>query len=197
MVGSQGALPAFRTILGYLPASFPAAVVFDLHRRQSNDFAAALLAKASHLPVESVSETTRLRPGAVLVTPPDRQTVLTETELMPTSTRGRDRMGHPFADRLLTTAAAAFGPRLICVVLSGRLAGGAEGVRAAKQCGARVLVQDPASASAPSMPRAALATGCVDFVLPPESLGAALAALCAAPGAAELFRVRLNTAVHM
>jgi two-component system chemotaxis response regulator CheB len=45
------------------------------------------------------------------------------------------------------------------------------------------------------MPNAALATGCVDFVLDPASLGHALLALCAAPGAADLLRVRLNPAV--
>jgi hypothetical protein len=45
------------------------------------------------------------------------------------------------------------------------------------------------------MPNAALATGCVDFALGPESLGPALLALCAATGAAELFRVRVNPSV--
>jgi chemotaxis response regulator CheB len=46
------------------------------------------------------------------------------------------------------------------------------------------------------MPRAALATGAVDFALPPEMLGQALVALCAATGAADLFRVRLNAGVR-
>jgi chemotaxis response regulator CheB len=45
------------------------------------------------------------------------------------------------------------------------------------------------------MPTAALATGCVDFVLSPERLGYALVALCAATGAADLFGVRMNAAV--
>jgi hypothetical protein len=45
------------------------------------------------------------------------------------------------------------------------------------------------------MPQAALATGCVEFALPPRTIGNALLAMCAVAGAAELFRVRLNTAV--
>jgi two-component system chemotaxis response regulator CheB len=69
-------------------------------------------------------------------------------------------------------------------------------VAAAKERGARVLVQDPDTAAAPSMPTAALATGAVDFALPPETLGQALVALCAATGAADLFRVRLNAGVR-
>jgi two-component system chemotaxis response regulator CheB len=103
--------------------------------------------------------------------------------------------GHRFADELLLSAAAAFGPAAIAVVLSGRLEGGARGVRAVKRQGGRVLVQDPNSAAATGMPNAALATGCVDFALGPESLGHALLALCAAAGAAELFRVRVNPSV--
>jgi two-component system chemotaxis response regulator CheB len=197
VVGSQGALRAFRAILGHLPADFPAAVVFDLHRHQSNGFVERLLAKESELPVRSVTATTPLRRGTLFVTPPDRQVLVTERGLMRGVTHGNGRPGHRFADGLFASAAALLGERLICVVLSGRLEGGARGVRVAKQNGARILAQHPDSADAPAMPNAALATGCVDFVLPPESLGPALVTLCAAPGAAELFRVRLNTGVHI
>jgi two-component system chemotaxis response regulator CheB len=103
---------------------------------------------------------------------------------------------HRYADPLLTSAADVFGSRMIAVVLSGRLNGGAAGVQAVKRRGGRVLAQDPTTAIIPAMPDAALATGCVDFALPPESLGRAIVALCAASGAAELFRVRLNAGVR-
>src|SRR5262249_34811382 len=108
----------------------------------------------------------------------------------------RGRSGHPSADALLVSGAQAFGPRLIAVVLSGRLDACAGGVREVKRHGGRVLVQDPIDAEAPGMPRAALATGCVDFCLPLASLGHALGALCASSGAADLFRVRLNVGVQ-
>jgi two-component system chemotaxis response regulator CheB len=84
---------------------------------------------------------------------------------------------------------------LIAVVLSGRLDGGARGAREVKHKGGRVIVEDPRIAVAPDMPKAALATGCVDFVLSPERIGDALQAMCSSPGAAELFRVRMNPAV--
>jgi two-component system chemotaxis response regulator CheB len=106
-----------------------------------------------------------------------------------------DGVGHRFADVLLTSAARLLGPRVIGVVLSGRLDGGARGARELKRHGGRVMVEDPQIAMAPGMPSAALATGCVDFVLSPERLGFALVTLCAAAGAADLFRVRMNTAV--
>jgi two-component system chemotaxis response regulator CheB len=108
---------------------------------------------------------------------------------------GPNQWWHRFADVLMSGAAQAFGARLIAVVLSGQLDAGALGVRAVKAHGGRVLVQDPASAVAPSMPRAALGTGCADVTLPPDALGDALVALCAAPGAAELFRVGVRAGV--
>jgi two-component system chemotaxis response regulator CheB len=75
------------------------------------------------------------------------------------------------------------------VILTGRLADGANGCRAVKRNGGRVLVQDPATAEASSMPAHAIATGCVDFVLPPDRLASAVLALTTAPGGAELLTV--------
>lgn len=80
---------------------------------------------------------------------------------------------------------------VIAVVGSGMLRDGAEGVRAVKRHGGRVLAQDPATAEAPSMPRAVIGTGCVDFILSPPRLAAALIALAMAPGGAELLTVPL------
>jgi two-component system chemotaxis response regulator CheB len=79
----------------------------------------------------------------------------------------------------------------VAVILTGSLADGAEGCRAVKRAGGRVLVQDPAAARASSMPANAIATGCTDFVLPLEKISAALLALTTAPGAAELLTVPL------
>jgi two-component system chemotaxis response regulator CheB len=62
-------------------------------------------------------------------------------------------------------------------VLSGGLSDGAEGIRAIKCCGGTVLAQDEATADAFAMPRAAIATGAVDTVLPLDSIAAALVQL--------------------
>jgi two-component system chemotaxis response regulator CheB len=194
VVGSQGALDSFQIVLDALPADFPAAVAFDLHRGESYGRLEELLRRRGAMPVISAQDGLRLERGAVYLAPHDRQLVVTgERRLGVLGTSSG--VGHRFADELLVSAAAAFGPAVIAVVLSGRLEGGARGVREVKRRGGRVLVQDPATAAARSMPNAALATGCVDFVLAPPLLGSALVALCAAPGAAELLRVRMNAAV--
>jgi two-component system chemotaxis response regulator CheB len=99
----------------------------------------------------------------------------------------------PTADALFASVASSFGARAIAVVLSGYLSDGAEGSRVIKQLGGIVLVQDPATAEAAGMPSAAIATGCVDSVLPLSSMGAALAGLVRI-GRSDLARPRLNFA---
>jgi two-component system chemotaxis response regulator CheB len=90
---------------------------------------------------------------------------------------------------LFASAAAVFGPRMIAGVLSGRLDDGSLGVRHVKGAGGRVLAQDDATSQAFGMPAAAIATGCVDFVLPLAVLADAITALVMAPGAAAMMRV--------
>ena len=194
VVGSQGALHSFQEMSRALTPSFPAPVIFDLHRSGRYDMIQQVLERRTGLHVDLAREGSAARPGQLYLAPADRQLVISDERrfnlLEPT-----DGVGHRFADPLLTSAAEVFGPRLIAVVLSGRLNGGASGVRRVKRRGGRVIVQHPDSAAAASMPNAALATGCVDFALRPDRIGNALIALCAAAGAAELFRVRVNAAV--
>jgi two-component system chemotaxis response regulator CheB len=194
VVGSQGALKSFQVVLGGLTGAFPAAIVFDLHRGADYGLTADLLRRGCPLRVRPAAAGSVLDPSIVFLAPHDQQLTILEGSVMELSDSGGG-VGHPFADALLASAARVLGSRLIAVVLSGRLEGGACGVREVKRRGGRVIVEDPQSAVAPSMPNAALATGCVDFVLSPEGIANALVAMCSSAGAAELFRVRLNAAI--
>jgi two-component system, chemotaxis family, protein-glutamate methylesterase/glutaminase len=90
---------------------------------------------------------------------------------------------------LIASAGAVYRQRALAVVLTGAQDDGARGVRTLKRHGGRALTEDPITAVAGSMPAAALATGCVDLVLPLHRMSHALIALTMAPGAADLLRV--------
>lgn len=184
IVASAGGLAATSDVLDRLPPGFLASVAVVQHRSPSPDYVAELLGRRCALPVEAIEDGVRPLPGHVYVAPALGQALIGESGCF--SIAGTDP-GR--GDPLFASAAALFGHRAIAVVLTGRGNDGSLGVRAIKSANGRVIVQD-GDAQAPSMPLAAVGTGCADFVLPVRVIGWALAALTMAPGAAGLFRVR-------
>jgi two-component system, chemotaxis family, protein-glutamate methylesterase/glutaminase len=189
LAASAGGVQALQVVLSGLPAALPAAVLVVQHRvALSHDPLLALLARRSALPVLAAADGELLQRGQVVLCPADRQLLVTpDRRVRLTDTSTGDTAARCVADRLITSAAAAYGRATLAVVLTGRLSDGALGVRAVKGAGGRVVAQDPADAVAPGMPQAALATGCVDLLLPLHVVGSAITALAMAPGAAALF----------
>lgn len=188
VVTSLGGFATVPALLAGLPADFATPVMVLQHgaapTSRSSQGLAGIWQRHTALPVSGATGGTLAGPGIRVL--PGGYTARfgpsDEVEL-----DRADRLGG--GDALLTSAAEKFGPAVIAVVLTGRLYDGAEGVRAVKRRGGRVLAQDPVTAVAASMPRAAIATGCVDFVLSPPRIAVALIALTMAHGAAELLTV--------
>jgi two-component system chemotaxis response regulator CheB len=87
-------------------------------------------------------------------------------------TRGpKENWARPAIDPLFRSAALSFGARAIGVVLTGNLDDGTAGLQAIKTCGGIAIVEDPATAFAPSMPASALESVAADYVLPVEAMG--------------------------
>ena len=87
----------------------------------------------------------------------------------------RENLVRPAIDPLFRSAALAYGPRAIGVLLSGMLNDGADGLRAIKQCGGVAVVQSPQDCVASEMPISALEATSVDLSAEAAKLGAALA----------------------
>jgi len=189
LAASLGGPEALARVLGMLPREFPAAILVAQHLGASGSYVADVLGRNSPLPVTLAKHADPVRPGRVYVAPPDRHLLVTAEHRLELARTPRVKFCRPAAEPLFVSIASAYRERAIGVVLTGMNTDGAIGTQAIKWMGGRVIVQDPASARAAGMPRAAIATGCVDFVLPLERIAAALIALVMARGAADLFRV--------
>jgi two-component system chemotaxis response regulator CheB len=188
IAASLGGPDAVRTVVAALPAEFPAAIVVVQHRApESDEMTVALLRRHARSVVRLARDGERPSGGVIDVAPVGCQLVVGPNgafALRPPAGKRSCR-----ADPLLSSVADYYGPRAIGVILSGTQDDGSIGVCALKGKGGWVLAQDRASARSFGMPGAAIATGCVDHVLPLHRIADALVALTAWPGATELLRV--------
>jgi two-component system chemotaxis response regulator CheB len=173
IASSLGGIQALRHILAALPAELPASVVVVQHLeggRRSR--LAEVLGMVSALPVREAVGGEALSDGVVFVAPPDHHLVVDAARRLQLSDAPPVRFSRPAADPLFVSAAERFGAGVVAVVLTGCDHDGTLGVRAIKEGGGTVLVQDPATAMVESMPRNAIATGTADDVLPLEQIAA-------------------------
>lgn len=179
---SAGGMQAISTLLQALPDDFPAPVVVVQHRAGGRQgWLHDILAQRTRLSVREACDGDVARGGTVYVCPAGRHLRVAAGGVLRLGDDPRVNFVRPAADALFESAAAAFGSRALGVVLTGRGSDGAAGAAAIRRGGGLVLVQDPATCVAPSMPHAVL-SGCgADFVLPPRTLAHALVSLVMAP----------------
>ena len=174
---SAGGLEAFKAVFAALPDDTGMAFVVVQHMGpQQDSLLAELLARSSRIPVSEIEDGVTIEPDRAYVIPPERDVVILDgrLKLVPrTKTRGL----HMPIDYFLRTLADAQKGMAIAVVLSGTGQDGTLGVKAVKGAGGITFAQDPASAGQDGMPRSAIASGCVDLVLPPDGIAGELARL--------------------
>ena len=177
---SVGGMEALSRIFSELPAGFPAAILVVTHVGARNSLLPEVLARTSALPVRHAQDREPIGPGRILLAPPDRHMLvaIAAGHAMVELTRGpRENHTRPAIDPLFRSAAAALGPQVAGVILSGYLDDGTAGLQAIKACGGMALVQEPGEAVAPSMPQSALRHVAVDRCLPVAGIAPALLAL--------------------
>ena len=155
---SWGGLDALRTLLSGLPASLDAAVVVAQHRAPGSHPTALrdLLGAVTAMTVCEAGDKDELRRGIVYLAAPDYH-VLIEDGSIALTVDAPVLYARPSVDVLLESAAEAYLDRCVGVVLTGANDDGARGLRRVADHGGVTIVQDPASAVRPEMPRAALA----------------------------------------
>jgi two-component system CheB/CheR fusion protein len=164
--GSAGSIQALQQFFAAMPADTGMVFVVVIHLSPDHESNLdKLLQRATTMPVVQVAEPTPIEVNHVYVIAPNRSLTVSEGWLnadeLPTSHGKRVAV-----DILFRTMADSYGPHAIAVVLSGADGDGAIGVKRVKERGGLTVVQDPTEAEQPGMPRTALDTGMVDWILP-------------------------------
>ncbi|MFL5692371.1 MAG: CheR family methyltransferase [Ktedonobacteraceae bacterium] len=168
---SAGGIEAISILVSTLPLDFPAPLVLAQHldptRASSLDL---ILRRRSTLPVELIKSRSHLEPGRVYVVPPNRLVSVQDGHVEVQEDNLSRSRPQPSVDMLFSSAAAAYGDRLIAVILTGSGSDGASGAVEVKNAGGTIIVQNPKTARYPSMPLA-LPPSIIDCEVELEHLG--------------------------
>jgi two-component system chemotaxis response regulator CheB len=173
---SAGGLDAISRILEALPDALALAIVLVPHRSASSDSLCEVLEKHCRAPLREVVDKEPVEPGCVYVAPADYH-LLIERGHFSLSVDPPELYSRPSIDLALETAADAYGPAAVGVVLTGANRDGARGLRRIAQRGGYAIVQDPKTAEVPVMPAAALESVPTAEVVPLSELGRRLGRL--------------------
>jgi two-component system, chemotaxis family, protein-glutamate methylesterase/glutaminase len=179
--GSAGSIEVLTELVAGLPPDYPGSIFVVVHFPGSVRSALPrILSRAGPLPARHPVDGELIEPGRIYVAPPDFHLHLAQDHIH--LTRGPKENGHrPAADPLFRTAASAYGPRVVGIILSGNLNDGTGGLLRIKQRGGVALVQDPETALYQGMPRSAIEHVAVDHVLPVQEISGMVAELALRP----------------
>lgn len=172
--GSAGGLNAYRALLDALPSNTGMAFVFVTHiLPTATSQLAELLSRRTQMPVLVADEGMSIQANRVYVSSPNVDLRVVDYTFRVDSPRTK---GNAEVDCFFSSLAEAMGARAIGIILSGWDGDGTEGCALIKSKGGTIFAQDE-SAEVGGMPQSVIASGCVDFVLPPDKMSKKLAQL--------------------
>jgi two-component system chemotaxis response regulator CheB len=175
IAASAGGIEAIRTILRSLASDLPAAIVIVQHRTPGRDsLINPILRGQSPLPVMGAADGQTIKPGTVYVARADSHLTVAADKTFHYTDGTRIRFLRSSANPLFESAARVFDGHVIAVVLTGGGHDATDGVQGVKAHGGLVIAQDKATSAHFSMPRSAIRSGAVDYVLPLDEIGPTL-----------------------
>ncbi len=162
---SAGGFLPLTQLMAWLPRDLPAALFIVRHMQPTSESEfAAILGRSGPLRCKDAKDNEPIEHGVVYIAPPDHHLIVKHGHVRVTRGPREDRW-RPSINVLFRSAAVAYGPRVIGIVMSGMLDDGTRGLAAVKACGGIAVVQDPSEADFPDMPENALANVAVDLRL--------------------------------
>jgi two-component system CheB/CheR fusion protein len=181
IAASAGGLEAFTQLLRHLPPDTGMAFVLIQHLDPNHkSLLREILAKRTQMLVSEVFDGMSVEPNQVYIIPPNTKMILS-CGVLQLAPREKVQGKYMPADAFFTSLAAERGSKGIAVVLSGADGDGSLGLKAIKAAGGVTFAQCEDTAKYDSMPNTAIATGNVDFVLPPQKIAEELANLSRNP----------------
>ena len=173
---SAGGLNAYKAFFDALPSKtgMAFAVISHIHPAAHSQLA-EILSRHTKMTVMLAASGMKIRANQVYVIPGNADLLIENGALRVVSPRASRNSQ---VDLFFTSLATAMGERAVGIVFSGYDGDGAEGCKRIKAAGGTIFAQD-ISAEVSGMPLSAQATGCVDFVLPPDKIPAELDKLIA------------------
>ncbi|MDP1745007.1 MAG: chemotaxis protein CheB [Bacteroidota bacterium] len=167
--GSAGGLDAFTRLLQNLPADMGVAIVIVNHAREIATQLHKILPRFTKMPVELITERLDIKPNHVFIIPEQRDLHVQNDEfrLKPIS---KPRGWPDVITVFLRSLTENWEGKLIAVIVSGYDGDGANALCEIKEVGGITIAQKPDTASQPDMPKSAIASGCIDFILSPEDI---------------------------
>jgi two-component system CheB/CheR fusion protein len=169
---SAGGLEALRLLLPGLPKNLGLSYVVVQHLSPTyRSMMSQLLGRETTMPVRDIEDGMLPEPNTVYITPPNRNLTLVAGHFRLVEP-ARESLPKPSVNRFFASLAEEVGESTIGIILSGTGSDGAAGIHAIKAAGGFTFSQDPETAKYNGMPQSAIDTGSVDWILPPENMGA-------------------------
>ena len=171
---SAGGLEAFKIFFEKMPMNTEMAFVMIPHLDPGHkSLMVEIIGRYTNMPVLQVEDGMNIEPDHVYIVPPNRNLTIDEGILV-LSEIPRNRGINLPVDIFFRSLAISQKERAIGVILSGTMRDGAMGLKDIKEHGGLVIAQSPETAQHDGMPRSAIDTGMVDFVLPIEEMPEAI-----------------------
>ena len=178
---SAGGLEALETFLSHMPPDSNIAFVVIQHLSPKHkSIMGSLLAKYTQMKVLEMTDGMKIEPNRVYLNPADKNVVILNGTLQLMTPVRTGAVNLPI-DCFFRSMAEDLGEKAVCIILSGTATDGTLGLKAVKGEGGIAMVQDPDSAKYDGMPRSAIATGVVDFIVPVEKIPGELIKYLRAP----------------
>jgi two-component system, chemotaxis family, protein-glutamate methylesterase/glutaminase len=164
--GSAGSLQVMFKLFAGMDNNYPIPIVVIIHRSQSIEpLLEDLLASKTKMRVKEAEEKEMPEPGWLYICPADYHLLFEKDGSFTLDYSEKVNFCRPSIDVGFQSAADVFGAKLMCILLSGANADGAEGLAYVKQQNGITIVQDPMDAEVSYMPQMALQRNQTDHVL--------------------------------